>query len=271
MNNMCDQKNGADSYALILPVRNEEECLATVIRELKESLADLPIVIAVGLNKSTDRSRDIALEQRVIIGETEKAGYGYGCQIAMDAVIGAGVMPRAWIFVAGDGANNPEDIRRLISAHEKGYPMVLGQRTSRWQNWKRDRFGPPRALPNITLGLWVTLLTGRFFSDLGPLRLISSDLMFRMEMEEFTWGWTIESQIKACRLKQKILTISVDERPRLAGQQKVSAVSWRQSGKIGIAIALAGWQVRWRPLAVKKIDRQEIRRLNSAYSAFLSQ
>jgi hypothetical protein len=86
------------------------------------------------------------------------------------------------------------------------------------------------------------------FCDIGPLRLIESGLLRRMALRELTWGWTIEAQVIACRLGANVRTISAAERPRLAGTQKVSAVSWRQSLKIGLHIAAAGWRARARPL-----------------------
>ncbi len=39
------------------------------------------------------------------------------------------------------------------------------------------------------------------------------------------------------------------ERPRLAGEQKVSKVNWRRTLFIGWQIALAGWRTRRRVLA----------------------
>src|SRR4030095_12228039 len=114
--------------------------------------------------------------------------------------------------------------------------MVMGQRTLGLENWGFGIFGPRRALPNVTLGLWTSLLSGRPFCDIGPLRLIDRRLFERLNLREVVWGWTIEAQILACRLKVPVRTISVVERPRLAGEQKVSAVSWKRSLEIGLHI-----------------------------------
>lgn len=233
-------------YAIILPVKNEAECLGAVLNELLEKLPADRFQIAVGLNACTDNSGDIARQRRVLVGETPTSGYGHGCIAAIRAL---DTPPKAYLFAAGDGANDPDDILRLVDEHERSSAdFVIGQRTLRLSNW--TPMGVQRALPNITLGLYTSLLTGRLWSDLGPLRLITHDLFVKMDQQELTWGWTIESQVLAARLGATIRTISVTERPRIAGVQKVSGVHWRQSLRIALTIAAAGWRVRTRPLSI---------------------
>ena len=67
-------------------------------------------------------------------------------------------------------------------------------------------------------------------------------------MREWTFGWTVEAQITAARLGVTMAELPVRERPRLAGEQKVSKVSRRRSLSIGWQIVRAGWRTRWRPL-----------------------
>jgi len=236
-------------HGVVIPVKNEEECLGAVLDELLAALPAERFALAVGLNASTDRSREIANERGVRIGETAASGYGHGCMAAIRELRGLPQPPTTYLFVAGDGANDPADILAMAAEHERsGAPFVIGQRTLRCENWRP--MGVKRALPNITLGLYTSLLTGRRWSDLGPLRLITAALFDEMAPQEFTWGWTIETQILASRMGAAIHAMPVTERPRLAGQQKVSGVSWRQSLRIALAIAAAGWRVRCRPLPV---------------------
>ena len=46
------------------------------------------------------------------------------------------------------------------------------------------------------------------------------------------------------------------ERPRLAGEQKVSKVNWRRTLVIGWQIALAGWRTRRRVFAQEVVSDQ---------------
>lgn len=233
-------------FAVIIPVCNEAECLGDVLDELKLQLASDRFVIAVGLNGTTDGSGKIAAGKGVLTGETAERGYGFGCLAAIEALEQAGEAVDGYVFVAGDGANRPEDVQRLVDLHEgTGARFVMGLRYFEWEIWRQE-FG--RALPNLVLGLVSAILTGRFYHDLGPLRLIERDLFERLELLELTWGWTMEAQIVASRLGEKIETISVTERPRRAGKQKVSGVSLWRSAWIGWQICLAAVRARFRKL-----------------------
>ncbi len=230
--------------AIILPARDEEAALAPVLSELLPHAARHHAVIAVGLNDCTDRSRAVAEQNGVLIGETKTRGYGHGCLAGIAAVRSAGLQPAAYIFMAADGAHDPAELPRLLAPWRDGAGLVLGQRTGIAQNWKM--LGIVRAFSNVLLGAWAGLLCGRWYSDLGPYRLITRELFETMAPRETTWGCTIEPQILAARLGAKIAQVRVTERPRIAGEQKVTGVSLRHSVSIGLAIVRAGWRCRFR-------------------------
>ena len=235
---------GNPDIAIVLPARDEEAALAPVLRELLPHAAQHLAVIAVGLNDCTDRSRAVAEKHGVLIGETKTRGYGHGCLAGIAAVRAAGLQPAAYVFMASDGAHDPAELPRLLAPWRDGAGLVLGQRTGLPQNW--TKLGFARAFSNVLLGAWAGLLCGRGYSDLGPYRLITRELFETMAPRETTWGWTIEPQILAPRLGAKIAEVSVTERPRIAGKQKVTGVSLLHSVSIGLAIARAGWRCRFR-------------------------
>ena len=121
----------------------------------------------------------------------------------------------------------------------------MGLRKFELATWSSE-FG--RALPNLLLGIACAALGGQFFHDLGPLRLIERRLFEKIDPQEQTWGWTIEAQIMAARFGEAITPITVSERPRLSGEQKVSGVSLTRSAKIGWKIFLAAVRTRFRKL-----------------------
>lgn len=234
-------------YGIIIPVCDEEECLGQVIDELQAALPGQGTVLAVGLNGTSDGSAAIAVSRGVIVGNAAERGYGYGCQAAIDAlaVVEAeeGVSVDAYIFCAGDGASRPQDINALIQRFEAtAMPMVIGLRHFDLKTWWQQ-FG--RALPNLILGVAGFFLTGRFYHDLGPLRLIERDFFQLLDLQEMTWGWTIEAEVRASLLGVRVETVSVIERPRVAGEQKVSGVSLGQSLRIGTCILIAGIRSRF--------------------------
>ena len=104
-------------------------------------------------------------------------------------------------------------------------------------------------LANRVLGAWCGLLARRWFRDIGPLRLIERGLFHRLRLREWTFGWTIEAQVVAAQMGAAMTEVPVRERPRLAGQQKVSKVNGWRTVSIGWQIARAGWRASCRPPA----------------------
>ena len=240
--------------ALILPACHEEDTIETVLDELHDKLDPRwDWVIAVGVNGSPvgeDRTADLARRHPLcpVVAETPMRGYGFGCQGVIDRLVEMGLAPEAFIFFAADGANDPTDLPRLLAAYEHGSDFVLGCRTSPWRHGNLAVMGWSHVLANRLLGTWCGLLTRRWFRDIGPLRLIERGLFHRLRLREWTFGWTIEAQVVAARLDAVMSEVPVRERRRLAGQQKVSKVNWRQTLSIGWQIALAGWRANRRSL-----------------------
>jgi glycosyltransferase involved in cell wall biosynthesis len=229
-------------FAIVIPACDEAACIGFVLDELLRTVDPEKYVIAVGVNGSTDATTEVARQHPVVVAESKSRGYGHGCQAAIDLTKNLFPSIRAYIFCAGDGATDPRDLRSLTAAYEQGYDLVLGTRTKRLRNW--PAMTARHVFANAALGLWAGLLSGRNFSDLGPLRLIGRRLFERIAPQEMTFGWTIEAQIAAARLNATICEIPVTERRRIAGKQKVSGVTWRRTLSIGCKIVAAGYRTR---------------------------
>lgn len=228
------------TIGVIIPACNEEACIAAVLEELLAEIDGATCVVAVGVNDSLDRTAEIARQYPVAVAETSERGYGHGCRAAIEALTAQHPGIRAYVFFAGDGASNPRDIAHLVDAFAIGDMLVLGARTMRRGNWQV--MGCSHVLANFALALWTGFLSGRWYTDLAPLRLIERHLFDALALEEMTFGWTIEAQIGAAMLGARIREVSAEERSRIAGQQKVSGVTWRRTASIGWRIVLAGWR-----------------------------
>lgn len=230
--------------AIIIPACDEEACLGRVLDELLKAIDPEKFAVVVGVNGSSDRTAQIAQSFPVLVAETPERGYGYGCQSAID--LAAATLPRlqAYLFFAGDGASDPHDVRRLVAAYEQGYTLVLGTRTGTLSNWRLMTFS--HVIANFALGLWCGLLTGRWFTDLAPLRLVERELFEAIGAREMTFGWTIEAQVAAAQMGAAMCAVPARERARLAGQQKVSGVTWRKTFSVGWKILAAGYHARLR-------------------------
>lgn len=241
---MLTKPTSEGRFAIVIPACDEEECIGRVLDELFAVIDPEKFVVAVGVNGSSDRTATIAREHGALVAETQPRGYGYGCQAAIDLVTAAVPQVRAYIFLAGDGASDPQDVRTLVKAYEQGYTFVLGARTARLRNWGTMRVS--HVIANFLVALWCGVLAGRWFKDLAPVRLIDRELFENIAPREMTYGWTIEPQIAAARLGASICEVSARERPRLAGKQKVSGVTWGRTFAIGCRILAAGWRARLR-------------------------
>ncbi len=146
-------------FAIIIPACDEAACIGPVLDEFLGALDPEKFVVAVGVNASSDATAEIARQRPVLVAETAQRGYGHGCQAAIDLTKDIFPSVRAYIFCAGDGASDPEDLPRLTAAYEQGYEFVLGSRTRRLRNWRTMTVS--HVIANAALGLWCGLLSGR--------------------------------------------------------------------------------------------------------------
>jgi hypothetical protein len=59
------------------------------------------------------------------------------------------------------------------------------------------------------------------YTDLGPFRAVKFTSLLRMNMQDTTYGWTVEMQLKAAKLKMKTAEVPVGYRKRI-GFSKIS-------------------------------------------------
>lgn len=238
---LCSDIQEPMRYGIVIPACNEEEALGPVLDELLAAVNPWRFEVVVGVNGTTDGTAAVAQGRGVIVAETARRGYGHGCCAAIELLSRASLPVDAYIFFAADGASDPHALSALTSAYEKGFQLVLGRRTR-----SRREMGFTRMLANKILGIWCGVLTGRFFSDVAPLRLIDRHLFEQLDLRDNNYGWTIEAQVRAVVVRARICEVPVGERSRIAGAQKVSGVNAYQSFKIGVAMFKAAYRARFR-------------------------
>jgi len=81
------------------------------------------------------------------------------------------------------------------------------------------------------------LFFGAKFTDLGPFRAIKYDKLLALNMEDKTYGWTVEMQLKVLRKKYSYVEIPVKYRNRIG----VSKVSGTLKGAIFAGIKILLW------------------------------
>jgi hypothetical protein len=80
--------------------------------------------------------------------------------------------------------------------------------------------------PQQIFGNWLATNLIRIFykvkyTDLGPFRAIKYDALVNLAMEDKTYGWTVEMQLKAAKQKLKVCEVPVSYRERI-GDSKIS-------------------------------------------------
>jgi hypothetical protein len=124
------------------------------------------------------------------------------------------------LFLDADASDHPDDVRSIIEVMRSStVGMCIGSRTT--------GLADPGALtPQQRFGNWLSttlihLIWQTRYTDLGPLRAIRWDVLEGLQMEDRTWGWTVEMQIKIAKRGISFTEIPVRYRRRI-GQSKIS-------------------------------------------------
>ena len=217
---------------VIIPAHNEEASIGKVINEIPQFVSEIIVVS----NNSTDATESNARAAGATVLTENRKGYGYACLKGMDYIEGQASLPDIIVFLDGDYSDHPEEMDKIVAPIiENDMDMVIGARV------KQLRESGSMTFPQI-FGNWLaTSLMGLFFNakftDLGPFRAIKYDKLLALEMEDKTYGWTVEMQLKAIRKNYKYIEVPVHYRNRIG----VSKVSGTLKGAIFAGVKILGW------------------------------
>jgi len=216
---------------------NEEQSIGRVVKDIP---GDVQWVI-VADNGSTDGTARAAREQGAQVVSEPRRGYGYAC-LAGIANLPAGA--EIVVFMDGDYSDYPAELRDLVAAMvEHTADLVVGSRVLGQR--EKGSLTPQQRFGNWLSTRLIRLLYGFSYTDLGPFRAIRADALRRLNMQDRTYGWTVEMQVKVLQHRMKVVEIPVSYRKRI-GRSKVSGTI---SGSVK-----AGAKILWTigRLAMKK-------------------
>ncbi len=217
---------------VIIPAYNEAESITHVINDIPTSVDE---VIVVSNNSTDDTEVNAKKAGATVLTETKK-GYGYACLKGMDYISHQEKKPDIVVFLDGDYSDYPEELTKIVTPIiNDSIDFVIGARV------KRLREQGSMTVPQI-FGNWLatTLMRVFFrakFTDLGPFRAIKYEKLLVLNMEDKTYGWTVEMQLKALKQKFTYTEIPVNYRNRIG----VSKVSGTVKGAIFAGIKILGW------------------------------
>lgn len=201
---------------VIIPAFNESKSIGKVIADIPDIVAEIIVVD----NASTDNTGDLAREKGATVLRENRKGYGYSCLKGMDYISNKARQNDIIVFLDGDYSDFPAEIELLIyPIMSSGFDMVIGSRVL------GDRQKGSMLFQQIAGNWLATTLIKLFykahFTDLGPFRAITWNALQQINMKDKTFGWTVEMQVKAAKLKLKFTEIPVSYRKRI-GVSKVS-------------------------------------------------
>lgn len=219
---------------VIIPAYNEADSIGFVIKAIPNSVNEI-IVVSNNSNDNTEINAKNA--GATVLIETKK-GYGYACLKGMDYIskLEGAQRPEIVVFLDGDYSDYPEELTKIVAPIlNDNIDFVIGSRI------KELRETGSMTLPQI-FGNWLatTLMSILFrakFTDLGPFRAIKYDKLLDLKMEDKTYGWTVEMQLKALRKKFSYTEVPVNYRNRIG----VSKVSGTVKGAIFAGVKILGW------------------------------
>jgi len=217
---------------VIIPAYNEEDSIANVIQEIPKSVSEVIVVS----NNSTDNTEVNAAAAGATVLKEPRKGYGYACLKGMEYIANQEEKPTILVFLDGDYSDYPEELTKIVAPIiEKDIDFVVGARVKSLR--EQGSMTPQQVFGNWLATFLMKLFFRARFTDLGPFRAIKYEKLLNLNMEDKTYGWTVEMQLKA--LKQKLTYVEVPVRyKRRIG---VSKVSGTVKGTIFAGVKILGW------------------------------
>jgi len=217
---------------VIIPAYNEADSISHVINDIPD-IVDEVIVVS---NNSTDATEINAKEAgATVLKETQK-GYGYACLKGMDYISKQETKPDIIVFLDGDYSDYPEELTKIVEPITKDdLDFVIGARVKRLR--EQGSMTMPQIFGNWLATFLMRIMFNSKFTDLGPFRAIKYEKLIALNMEDKTYGWTVEMQLKALKKGYSYAEIPVNYRNRIG----VSKVSGTVKGAIFAGVKILAW------------------------------
>ncbi len=235
------------SIAVIIPALNEEASIARVLGDIPEWVDQ----VIVSDNGSTDATAVVAGAAGARVVQVPLRGYGRACLAGIAAACDDAEI---LVFLDGDFSDYAEQMNRLVGPIVEGLAdLVIGSRMLGRR--ERGSLTPVQQFGNALACRLIRWLWGHGYTDLGPFRAVRADLLAALRMDDPTYGWTIQMQIRALRAGLRVLEVPVDYRRRI-GRSKISG-TLAGVVRAGTKIMRTILEERWRPTPVVPLSPRQ--------------
>ncbi|GAA4888357.1 glycosyltransferase family 2 protein [Flaviramulus aquimarinus] len=217
---------------VIIPAFNEADSITHVISDIPKTVDE---IIVVSNNSTDDTEINAKKAGATVLTEINK-GYGYACLKGMQHIASQTEKPDIVVFLDGDYSDYPEELTKIVTPIlNDNIDFVIGARVKRLREQGSMTF--PQVFGNWLATNLMKLFFRAKFTDLGPFRAIKYQKLLALNMEDKTYGWTVEMQLKVLKQKLTYIEIPVNYRNRIG----VSKVSGTIKGAIFAGVKILGW------------------------------
>lgn len=217
---------------VIIPAFNEANSIAHVIKEIPDAVSEIIVVN----NNSTDDTAENAMKAGATVLTENRKGYGYACLSGLDYVTKLTKKPDIIVFLDGDYSDYPEELTKIVAPIiENNIDLVIGARDEALR--EEGSMTPQQIFGNWLATFLMKLFFNANFTDLGPFRAIKYDKLLALNMEDKTYGWTVEMQLKVLKKKFTYTEVPVRYKKRIG----ISKVSGTVKGSIFAGTKILSW------------------------------
>ena len=221
---------------VIIPAYNEADAIGKVIAEIPATVNEVIVVN----NNSTDNTVLNAQQAGATVLDEPKKGYGFACLRGLDYIAKQAQQPNIIVFLDGDYSDYPEDLTTIVAPIlNNNIDFVVGARTEKFR--EKGSLTPQQVFGNWLACSLMKLIFRSRFTDLGPFRAIKYDKLLALKMEDQTYGWTVEMQLKVLKQKMSYIEVPVRYKKRIG----VSKVSGTIKGAIFAGIKILTWITKY--------------------------
>ena len=194
--------------------------------------------VVVVNNGSTDHTASVAAKAGATVLHESRRGYGYACLKGIDYL--KEHPPEIVVFLDGDYSDYPEELPLLTDPiHQGKVDFVVGARRS--EGREKGALTPQQIFGNALACTLMRWLYGGQFTDLGPFRALRWERLQELQMQDKTYGWTVEMQLKVLRHQVPYQEVPVRYRNRIG----TSKVSGTVKGTIFAGVKIIGWIIKY--------------------------